>query len=169
VRALLALLSGLSVRPLMELGDSPYNLLITGGVFGALVLVPFLVATRARLARALALVIGAALVHWGAVTLAVYLAGHVPRVAVYALPGLVGALLCALLTVLVAPLRAAWRGVGLASMAGLVGGVAFGVTPDSDFWVWGDYILWQMLVLLGLHLGTRLTADEHRRVKPQAL
>jgi hypothetical protein len=159
VRALLTLLSGSSVWPLMDLGDSPYNVLLAGGVFGALVLVPFIAAARARLVRAGALVVGGALIHWGAVSLAIHLAGDVPVMAVYVIPGFVGGLLSALLTALVAPLPVPWRAVALASLGGLAGGVAFGISPDFDLWGWGDYILWQMLVFLGLYFGTRLTAE----------
>jgi hypothetical protein len=172
VRMALALLSGLSVWPLMSVltGREPLNLLLTGGVFGALVLVPFIESSRARLARVLGLVAGAALIHWGAVMLAIFLDLDLklPKLAVYAIPGLVGALLAALLTAGVAPLPRAYPAVTAGSLAGLAGGVVFGITPESDFWVWGDYIAWQVLVCLGLHFGSALMPTAGRdTVRPQ--
>jgi hypothetical protein len=120
-------------------------------------MVPFIEARRARLIRVLGLVVGAGLIHWSAVELAVYLSSATAlKVAVYAIPGCAGALLAALLTAGVAPLRRGWPAVALASVAGLAGGAVFGITSSatsSDLWFAVDYVVWQLLVFLGLYFG----------------
>lgn len=151
VRLGLVLLSGLSLRPLMSVLEWPFNLLVTGGVYGALVLVPFLrVPAFLRLS---ALVLGGALVHWGATALAIALDGRVPVLVVYASAGLAGALACALMTVLLAPLQGKGKAIALAALGGLLGGAAFAIDGNSDLLIWAAYITWQLLVFLGLHAG----------------
>lgn len=172
LRALLALLSGLSLLPLLYLGGLdglgglPFGLLLTGGVFGALVLVPFIEAPQRRLLRALALVAAAALIHWGAVRLTAYLDRHVHGPPAYGaaavicgVPGLTAALLCALLTVYLAPLRSAVKVIAATSAAGFVGALAF-VFP-VPFGVSG-YIIWQLVVFLALYF----TAKTHTAARP---
>lgn len=168
VRLVLVMISSLSVYPLAILttrviGDDLYSFPITGGVFGVLVLVPFLAAPRARLLRAVALVVGPMFIYWGVARLSgIYFRSVLPLAAVWAIPGVAGALLCAVLTAIVAPLQARLRAVVLASLGGLVGGMAFGAaavlirSDDSGFFgfaAWAAYIVWQLLVFLGLYFG----------------
>jgi hypothetical protein len=157
VRLVLAVLSGLSVQPLSILFDL-FNLsdtaLVTGGLFGVLVLAPFVIEARSvRLLRAFGLVAAAALSHFGAVLLAMVLAASLSRTVTCALAGLAGALLCSALTVLLAPLRRRWQSVALACLGGLAGGVVFGVTPNAYWWTTFDYTVWQLQVFLGLSFG----------------
>lgn len=155
LRTLLVLVSGLSMLPLLARVALPYGVLVAGAVFGALVLVPFIEAPRARLLRALALVAGAALIHWGSVRLGASLDQHLQggygaAAVICGVPGLTGALLCALLTALVAPLRPVWTVVAVTSVAGFFGAQAFFFALPL-----GGYLLWQLLVFLALYASAR--------------
>lgn len=160
LRALLVLVSALSVLPLLYVVPPPWGNLLTGGIFGALVLAPFIEAPQARLVRGLILVAGAALIHWGAFRLTttldfvdeqIHAVGFLAAAVICGVPGLAAALLCAVLTTLAAPLRSRSprKVLALTSVAGFVGALAF-LLPVPIGPISG-YILWQLLVFLALH------------------
>lgn len=163
----LVVLSGLSVLPLIYVAGLVYGVLLSGWVFGALVLLPFLDAPRARLWRALGLVAIPALIHWGAMLLTAFLDKHVEGPPAYAaaavicgVPGLAAALLCGLLTALLAPLRPVGKILAIASAAGLAGGLGFVFARTL-----GGYVIWQLLVFLALRLCAKAPPPEAGRLQ----
>jgi hypothetical protein len=169
MRLLLAALSGLlsSLSSIYLPLPSDYGHLLEGGVFGALVLVPFVGAVRWRIGRAIVLVAGGMAINFLAINLAIYLhdalAAHEHLWTAITPSGLFGALLVAALTQVVAPLRAGWKLWAYVSVAGIAGGLLFSLPPVSNL---GDavpiagYVGWQVLVCAALYFGSeRLARD----------
>jgi hypothetical protein len=156
-RLLLAALSGLSAWPVASLpGPQDVRNLLSGAIFGVLVLVPFLDAPWAQIGRAIALVAGSMVIHSIAVKVAVSLVWqHVPARIAMAMAGLIGALLVAALAQAAIPLRAGWKLWAYASLAGIAGGVVLDLLLDTDrdAVAAAGFAAWQMLVCLALHLG----------------
>jgi hypothetical protein len=157
---LLAVLSGLSTWPTASIPwPQDERNLLSGGLFGVLVLVPFLESPRAQIGRALALVAGGMAIHFIAVKLAVSLVWqHVPLGIAVAVAGLLGALLVAALTQAAVPLRAGWKLWVYAGVAGIAGGLLLNLALDTnrDAAVAAGYAAWQVLVCLSLQAGARV-------------
>lgn len=155
----LAALSGSLVWPLQQL-PLPWEgaTVLSGALFGALVLMPFLAAAHTQIGRALALVAGGAAIHLVCLKLAASLYGGAlgPDLAIMA-SGLIGALLAAALTCLVVPLAAGWLLWVCVGAAGLAGGflvARWGLgTRLALLWM-AAYAAWQMLVCAALYFGT---------------
>jgi hypothetical protein len=163
LRLLLAALSGVLAGLAMERLSWPqaYRSLLQGGLFGALVLVPFLGAVPGRFGRALALVVGGMAIQVASVRIATSLYGlpavHARPWLAFAAAGLAGALLVAALVTAVAPGRAGWRLWALVPSAGLAGGLLLAwplLTHQGIVWLHG-FTAWQVLVCLALWLGSQ--------------
>jgi hypothetical protein len=169
-RLLLAALSGLLAWAIMD-WELTGALLLDGGIFGALVLVPFIAVPRHRIMRALALVAGGAVIHQIVVGLAANgYDNHLRDQPAIILSGLLGALLAAALTVLVAPLRPGWKtGWKLwvcVAASGIVGSLPlsllWGRVDGSSLSFAATYVLWQVLVCASLRLGSQPPSPDCR-------
>jgi hypothetical protein len=170
VRLLLAALSGLLCWAMMYL-ELPGGLLLEGGIFGTLVLVPFIAAPRHRIGRALALIAGGAVIHQIVVKLAANgYDDHLRDQAAIIVSGLLGALLVTALTVLAAPMRPGWKtGLKLwvcVAASGIVGSLPLALLWAQDDWsslsFAFTYVLWQVLVCASLRLGSQPLSPNSR-------
>lgn len=170
-RLLLATLSGVSVWPVYYLLDSlmgtevgdltdPIWDLIIGGIFGLLVLVPFVTEIRFRYFRILGLVAGSISIYALAVELAI--AGYgffdLPSNASIIVSGWLGANLVGVLAQQLTPISATWQLWIYLSLAGLIGGFIFSLTYLSSLMstIALGYIAWQVPVCLALLSGIKI-------------
>lgn len=151
--------------------------LVTGAVYSALVLLPYLPNLEgAHKLRALALLFCGVLSYWSSITLFVWLGNFgfpgVPTsmpgtVILMGLAGVNGALVIGIGTRLLVPLvlrRAGWL---MLMAAGLVGGMILGISflasiglagaIDYRYWLPG-HVTWQLLVCLALYYGSERSA-----------
>ena len=188
-RLTLVLLSGLLTYPAIKLDTflTPDNyppifswwMILHGLSFGALVMAPFATAGSYRGLRIAALIAAsinrAALINsvhlWPSYYLAIEFASLddfailTERVQ-FMLAGTIGAILVALATRFIAPLRIRAAFWYFTVLAGLVGGTIFSFTIEICFWdkcnAWwqvfaytAGWIIWQGLVLLAMHSGAQ--------------
>lgn len=162
-RLLLAAASGLANWPVSHLPlPMAAQTLLSGGIFGALVLVPCIEARRRWVLRAIALVVGGMLIHQATLELAEHLYAPLLTVrSVIVICGAVGALLAAALTRVVAPLKAHWPLWPLSLVAGLAGGLVIASVFDTRrYGLWtACYAAWQVLVCAALYLGSTRSSD----------
>lgn len=138
---------------LLGWGDAAVYL--TGVVFGALVLVPYLAASTGRIWRGLLLCAASASTYRLAIWIAIDGPFQDNAIAAFALAGASAALVVAIAVVLLAPRAASRRLMILATLAGALGGAAFML--DLPF-RWLDELIvghlsWQLLVCAALHAG----------------
>jgi hypothetical protein len=176
-RLALVVLSGLLTYPAIKLDSilTPDNyppifswwMILHGLSFGALVMVPFVSARSYRGLRIAALIATSITSYYLAIEFSSLddFAILTERVQ-FIIAGTTGAILVALATRFIAPLRirtAYWYFIVL---AGLVGGIIFSFTIEICFWekcnAWwqvlpytAGWIIWQGLVLLAMHFGTQ--------------
>jgi len=166
MRAVLALLSGLSAGPLLHLEEmfgvdplGPVGYALTGGIFGFLVLGPFTVDYAWWYGRVLGLVIGSIAIYALVVELAV--AGYGPlelqSSTAVIVSGIAGALLVGGLTKILAPLRTSPRYWLALLVAGVLGGFVFSLLFESQsaFVVSLGYVSWQVPVFLAQSWGSK--------------
>jgi hypothetical protein len=151
-------------------GDYDYTgHLLTGGIFGAMVLVPFLTNRSVRNPRASVLVAGGAVIHVAAFWLAVHefmhlspplgkgpLEGAAAMITSTATTGIIAALLVAALLELVSPARVGLKLWAYAFVAGAIGGLVMGISWNWNMLV--GYTTWQMLVCSALYFGRKARA-----------
>ena len=179
LRVIYALIASLLWREISANADSLHldaqiTFWVTGAVFSALVLVPYLPGLKgASLLRALALLLCGSLSYWTAVYFAVDDDLNIQRnlpaffassVIWIGIAGVIGALIVGIGARLFIPLALRWRGWLMLAGAGLLGGMILGISLDAGFSIWGptnyDYWLpghmaWQVLVCLALYYGSR--------------
>jgi len=182
----LAVISGYCSYPAGWLGDrieeflplpfSSWTNILIGAIFGLLVMSVRVQAASARTPRIIALVACSILIYTLAVWLAVInygplnLGGATSVVA----SGALGAVLSAAAVVIIAQVPADSRIWLYAVAAGLAGGAVFHFTIDADtesqglqaLVIGSGYAVWQVLVCLALHFGTRSAARfaEHAHI-----
>ena len=130
-----------------------------GVPFGALVLVPFVPATRRRIGSAIALVAGSILSYALVVEFALeaYGPANLDDTTSIVVSGVLGAVLVGALTKLVVPLRtSAWFWLAV-PVAGLLGGFYFASVweSDNDAVSLSGYLVWQVAVCLALNADIR--------------
>jgi len=154
-RLSLTLISAVLTLPVYEAGfdeDSIMNYVLIGGLFGALVLVPFVTSNANRVFRIIVLVISSVLIYWIAVLLAINRYGPLQIDNSVIVSGLLGAILVGIVVWLTAPLKVSWKFWIYVPLAGLFGGIIFQVMLNNDYII-PQYASWQLPVCLSLHLG----------------
>lgn len=155
IRLLLALISASLTLPVFSLGfdvDHIMNYIIIGGIFGALVLVPF-VTSRAFLAvRICILIIASIFIYWLTVQLALNEYGPLEIENSVVVSGLLGAILVGIVVWVAAPLKISKKFWIYVPLAGLLGGILFQVLLNNNYII-PQYVSWQLPVCLSLHLG----------------
>ena len=151
--------------------------LVTGAVYGALVLLPYLPGLEgANKLRAVALLFCGVLSYWSSITLFVWLgnfgfpgtSSNVPGALIpMGLAGVGGALVIGIGARLLVPLVLRRSGWLMLAGAGLLGGVVLGIglpasigpagTIDYRYWLPG-HVTWQLLVCLALYYGAEESA-----------
>lgn len=159
IRILLVVLSGASVWAVgYLLGDllGTVSIGLVGGIFGFLVLVPFIDSKTWWYGRVAGLVVGSILIYAFVVQLAIASYGSLDSDIAVILSGVIGALLVGLLTKLLAPLRVSVKFWLYALLAGVFGGVCFSLLYESsEVLVAAGYLAWQLPVFIALYLGIR--------------
>jgi hypothetical protein len=167
-RIVLALASGASLWPLayfldwldavIPVSEKVVSYVLVGGIFGALVLVPFVAGSSLRLGRTMGLVIGSILIYSLVAELAVEKYGplQLDYDTAVVMSGLLGACLAGLLTILAAPLRISSLFWLYVPFAGLVGGFLFSLLweTNNNAVIAAAYAAWQVPVCLALHGGS---------------
>jgi hypothetical protein len=132
---------------------------LVGGLFGVLVLVPFMRGKAWWQARVIGLVLGSIFIYQLVVELAVEQYGPLDLGSDYAIvvSGVLGALLVGVLTQTLAPFRAPVRLWIYLAVAGAVGGFVFGLLWESsnDLVIAAGYAAWQVPVFFALERGRR--------------
>ncbi len=159
-RVILAAISGLSSWSLYFV-HIYLHYVLTGGIFGAFVLIPHIRSKPHRAYRAVGLVVASVLIYWVAVRLAVEQYGPLDldyEIATV-VSGIVGALLVTVATKFIAPLSVSWKLWVYSAISGLIGGLVldFQGVPSpglyQDLLAVLGYVIWQVLVCLALYFG----------------
>ena len=180
-RVVYALAASLLWWAMVELNESwfgshwSYAFYGTGAVYSALVLVPYLRDVRGlHMLRAIALLFCGALSYWSAVMLIEYDLAPAPdflkgldedSALAYsmAMSGMLGAAIVGFGARLLIPLPLSWSGWLMVLGAGLLGGIALGLSFGSGVSVGGNFsyqywlpghVAWQLLVCLALYYGS---------------
>ena len=126
-------------------------------VFGALVMAPYVVASRLRVVRILAMCAASAAIYFYAIKFVIDGPFSYDTITPFLISGSGAALLVGLSVAILAPRRASWRLFVLCLVAGVIGGAAFNdaIWLGSGFAEIGGHLIWQFLICLALHLGLR--------------
>ncbi len=126
-------------------------------IFGALVMAPYVAASRHRILLTLAMCIASAVIYYLAVLFVTDGPFSHESIVPFLLSGGGAALLVGLTVVVLAPQRFRWSLLPLTLAAGIAGGAAFDLSigRESEFPVIAGHLLWQTLVCVALHLGLR--------------
>ena len=125
---------------------------VAGAIFGGFVLMPY-VGTDRRVARIAALWVAGALIYRLAVWFAVDGPLNYEVLVTFVITGAGAAVLCALAVALLAPRPLRPLALGLALVAGALGGASFEIKVASDEFMLLGHGCWQLLVCLALHAG----------------
>jgi len=172
-RVIFALVASLLWWAMVEAADSldvgVYLIWATGGVYAALVLVPYLPGIQGvKLLRAVSLVLIGVLSYWSALTFAADGAAPGiwmldPQTVSMEIAGALGALIIGIGARLLIPLALRWQGWLLLVAAGLLGALAVNLgfdaaagTPGggSNLYLLPGHAVWQLLVCLALFYGS---------------
>jgi hypothetical protein len=156
-----SLLADLIKRALPDLPIKPF-VVLSGVVFGVLVMTPFIVAPRHRILRAAIMCVASVLIYHFAIEFVMNGPLRSDTPVPWLLVGGTSALLIGLAVVLLAPLAFHWSLLGLTLAAGGIGGVALdrlGAAFAEGPFGFIPFAAWQLPVCLALHFGLRRATD----------
>jgi hypothetical protein len=142
-----------AVGELLSKGDALFH--VTGIVFGALVMAPYVTSANRRVLRVVAMCIASAAIYYGAVRFVVDGPFGNSTLVPFLISGGGAGLLVGLTIVLLGPRRLRWILIPSTLVAGAIGGVAFdgGFDSSSEAGQFAGFAAWQVLVCLALHFS----------------
>ncbi len=145
---------------------------LIGGLFGLLILVPFVTSKSYRAARFIGLIMCGILIYRVAIAaLDISDLDDYYVIDSVVISGVIGAILVGNATKLIAPLHVSWKYWFYVPVAGFFGGLIFSLLLDVDSFLAGilAYGSWQILVCLAMHYGRVNDTSKESMEQAQAL